>query len=33
VALVLDPLPQAELVLGGSQQTGLVFGMRAALIR
>lgn len=31
VALIFEPLPQAELILGGSQETGLLFGVFAAL--
>ena len=31
VALLLDPLPQTKLVLGGSEETRLLLGMDAAL--
>ena len=31
VALVLNPLPQAEFILDGTKKTGLFFGVLAAL--
>ena len=31
VPLTLDPLPQAELILGGSEELGDLFGMLVAL--
>jgi hypothetical protein len=31
MALVLEPLSQAQLVLGSSEQAGLLFGMLATL--
>ena len=32
MALVFEPLPDTELILGGSEETGLVFGVGATLI-
>ena len=32
VALLLDPLPQTKLVLGGSEKTGLLLSVDAALV-
>lgn len=32
MALVFKPLPDTEFVLGGSEETGLVFGVGATLI-
>lgn len=31
VALIFEPLPQTQFILGGSQKTGLLFGVLAAL--
>lgn len=32
MALVFEPLPDTELILGGSEETGLVYGVGATLM-